>query len=278
MLKPRETIKALINLPGKTIEFDCYCTEEEPWRGPKNGYFTHEPDIVSSLINFIKSGDLCIDAGACIGYHSILMAKLVGENGRVLAFEPDPKCFAMLKDNLALNSVDNVCSIPVALWESNVKAVDFYQVNKRDCATDSEVGYSSFCKYQNADLTKISVETVTLDDVITPEMPAVKFLKIDCEGAEEGILHGAEKLLRRGVDAVVCEFNFNVACNEKAIRKYMASLGYDFFYLFENGHLPECIPTDVTIEPSKEHWHFNGLFSKQSFVLNNWRYCCSAKP
>ena len=276
MLKPRETIRAKVNfINDHCIDFDFYCTE--PWMLEvvrDKGYFTHEPEVMAAIVNFVKPGDLCIDAGANIGYHSLLMAKLVGEHGRILAFEPDPYCFETLKDNLALNNIDDICCpVPFALSDGNAKNVDFYLVKKKDCPGEYETGYSSFCKYTNVDLTKIGVDVVRLDDVMQPEMPPVRFLKIDCEGAEDSILRGAENLLRRGVDAVVCEFNFSILDNNMNIRKYMAALGYDFFYLFDSGHLPECIALEVVIQPSEHKRSFNGLFAKKAFVRKNWRYC-----
>ena len=42
------------------------------------------------LIETIKEGDIVVDIGANIGYFTLLAARLVGENGRVYAFEPEP--------------------------------------------------------------------------------------------------------------------------------------------------------------------------------------------
>lgn len=274
MLKRRETIRAKINFKDHNINFDFYATE--PWMREvvrDHGYFIHEPEVIAPIVNFVKPGDICIDAGANIGYHSLLMARLVGNDGQVLAFEPDPYCFGLLRDNLTLNDVNNIClPLSVALWEGNIKGADFYLVKKKGTAGTHEIGYSSFVKYVNCELTRISVDTVALDDIVHPDAP-VKLIKIDCEGAEEGILLGAEKLLRRGVDAVVCEFNFSIGDNNRKIRQYMAGLGYDFFYLFDSGHLPECVALEVTFEPGEHKRHFNGLFSTKDFVKRNWRYC-----
>lgn len=47
--------------------------------------------------NYIKEGDIVIDVGANIGYFTLLFSKLVGENGKVFAFEPESKNFELLK-------------------------------------------------------------------------------------------------------------------------------------------------------------------------------------
>ena len=61
----------------------------------------HEAAIVRYLDHCLAPGDLVVDGGAHIGYHSLHMARAVGSNGRVLAFEPDPANFALLERNLA---------------------------------------------------------------------------------------------------------------------------------------------------------------------------------
>lgn len=59
----------------------------------------------------IKKGDTVLDLGAHIGYYTLLAAKLVGEKGKVFAFEPEPTNFALLKKNIKINNHQNV--IPV---------------------------------------------------------------------------------------------------------------------------------------------------------------------
>ena len=56
----------------------------------------------------VKEGNNVIDIGANIGYFTLLFAKLVGPNGKVFAFEPDPTNFSILKKNIEENNYDNV--------------------------------------------------------------------------------------------------------------------------------------------------------------------------
>ena len=50
--------------------------------------------------NIIKPGMRVLDLGANIGFYTVLFSKLVGENGKVFAFEPDPKNFKYLEGNI----------------------------------------------------------------------------------------------------------------------------------------------------------------------------------
>ncbi len=260
-----KTIHTEVTLSDRAIGFDLICTESHLLQLRGNN-FIYEPDVMAAIINIVKPGDVCIDAGANLGYHSILMSKMTGKSGQVLAFEPDPTCIDKLRNNLILNDVADICfPAPVALWEGNIKEANFYVMK--------ECGYGSFVKFHNVEQTSVGVETVALDSVINPESH-IRFLKIDCEGAEEGILHGAEGLLKRGVDAVVVEFNFSISRNDRKIRNFMNALGYDLFFLFDNGQFPELILPDTIIQRGEHRFHFNGLFSK-NLNKDNWKTAAS---
>ena len=58
-----------------------------------------EEGLTKMLIEHLNEGMAVIDIGAHIGYFSLLSSELVGEKGRVFAFEPTPSIFAILKEN-----------------------------------------------------------------------------------------------------------------------------------------------------------------------------------
>ncbi|HRB19573.1 MAG TPA: FkbM family methyltransferase [Chitinophagales bacterium] len=47
----------------------------------------------------IRKGDIVLDIGANIGFYTQLLSDLVGENGKVYAFEPDKKNYSYLQQN-----------------------------------------------------------------------------------------------------------------------------------------------------------------------------------
>jgi FkbM family methyltransferase len=65
------------------------------------GYF--EPSTVNAYKRVIRSGDIVLDIGANIGAHTLPMARLVGEAGKVIAFEPTNYAFDKLMQNVLLN-------------------------------------------------------------------------------------------------------------------------------------------------------------------------------
>ena len=63
----------------------------------------YDPETAHVMRTFVEPGDVCIDVGANVGAHVLLLAKLVAPTGRIYAFEPGPPIFERLKTNLALN-------------------------------------------------------------------------------------------------------------------------------------------------------------------------------
>ena len=62
-----------------------------------------EPLQTKIFIKSIKKGNTVFDIGANNGYYTVLASKLVGKNGKVYAFEPDPQSLKLLYKNLKLN-------------------------------------------------------------------------------------------------------------------------------------------------------------------------------
>lgn len=135
----------------------------------------------------LKRGDVVIDCGAHIGFFTVQAAKTVGNEGKVVAIEPEKENLRMLRRNIELNDVQNVIIIEKGLWsESTVK--DFYFG-----VTSSS---PSFILKQLRYLEHTEVEVDTLDNILEEiEVQKVDFLKMDIEGAEVEALKGATKTL-----------------------------------------------------------------------------------
>jgi FkbM family methyltransferase len=60
-----------------------------------------------------------IDAGTCDGEFTLYASRCVGPTGRVLALEPDPESFGLLRETFELNGgvPSNVELLPVGLWK-----------------------------------------------------------------------------------------------------------------------------------------------------------------
>jgi FkbM family methyltransferase len=141
--------------------------------------------LVQLLRRILAPGDVYLDAGASLGLLALVAARCVGPSGRVYAFEPQPRALQRLKESVELNRAENVVVVPKGCWDSAGTASFF------DFA-ESGMDLSSMCRRPDREVaTETIVETVRIDDVVTPP---VKAFKLDVEGAELAALRGAERL------------------------------------------------------------------------------------
>ena len=141
--------------------------------------------IEKFLVSTLKGEDIFVDVGANIGYYTILAAKKVKKQGKVIAIEPIPENVGVLMTNIKLNNLNNVRVMPKAAWNtSNIKiAMYIPSIKERikffGTSSSGKRGYNL-----------VLVETVTLDSVLD-STKKIKVIKIDVEGAEKQVLEGA---------------------------------------------------------------------------------------
>jgi FkbM family methyltransferase len=128
----------------------------------------------------IKPGDLVVEAGANIGAHTVLFARLVGQAGGVLAFEPQPVLFQALCANLALNNIDVARAEKCGLGERphvlHLPIIDYEK--------NGNFGGVSLDRVKDG----ISVPVRQLDVF---NLRRCDFIKIDVEGMERQVIEGA---------------------------------------------------------------------------------------
>ncbi len=138
-------------------------------------------DIVEReiLSQHLKNGDVFLDIGANIGGYSLWASKFIG-NGKVLAFEPQPKVFARLKTNAELNPELNILPMQIAIGaEESEMQLGMNALND---------GEGSLAKTNNSS-EFIMVKVRPLLNVLNDEkVSSVSALKIDVEGFEETVL------------------------------------------------------------------------------------------
>ncbi|MEE9200225.1 MAG: FkbM family methyltransferase, partial [Candidatus Brocadiales bacterium] len=105
----------------------------------------------------IKPGMIVVDVGANIGYYTLIVAKLTGNDGRVYAFEPEPNNYRLLVKNIEMNGYTNITPIQKALSNKHGKTklfADKVNLGQLSFSEDNTVVKAGF----------VDVETTTLDD------------------------------------------------------------------------------------------------------------------
>jgi FkbM family methyltransferase len=183
-------------LVGASFRLDLQ-REKDLWLG------TYEPDLQRKLRQVLAPGMVVYDVGANIGYLTVGIARLVGSNGRVVAFEPLPSNYLRLREAMKLNE-----------FEGRVQAVQ--------AAVGERPGTARFLVHASGGMGKlvgsagrqaqyvdeIEVRVVQLDGFVAKgEGEAPDWIKIDVEGGEAKVLAGAEDLLRRARPGLLLELH-----------------------------------------------------------------------
>jgi FkbM family methyltransferase len=149
------------------------------WYKPTVGSKDYE--FISS---FLKEGDTYIDIGANIGTTLIPAAKCIGKSGKAIAFEPHPKTYSYLRENVDLNKLGDV------------------KIN--NCAVGNSDGYIYFTNKFTDEINQVSstsensikVPIVSLDNYLM-EISNISLLKLDVEGYEKYVLEAAKETLEK---------------------------------------------------------------------------------
>ena len=172
---PTRTALPVLSGPLRGASWIVRSSNASCWLG------TYERETQAALIVELREGDCFVDAGAHVGFFTLLGARLVGGAGRVLAVEPLRRNGEILKRHLQLNRVNNTTVLGLALSDAGGWSM-LGSPGPTSCARLGVAGEQ--------------VETRRLDDVLAEHaVGPVRLVKIDVEGEEARLLAGAERLL-----------------------------------------------------------------------------------
>jgi FkbM family methyltransferase len=187
------------------------------WEGTETTWF----------LRAVKPGDTIVDAGANVGYYTLIASRLVGEKGKVYAFEPEPASFALLQKNVRLNGLTNVVLEQKAL--SNRKGL-----LKLFIADENKGDHRIYQPYGES-RPSVDVEAVRLDEYFNGQNRRVDVVKIDTQGAEGLILEGMTGLLEGRADGPTVFMEFwphglkGMGTDAGALLRTLQSYNYKFY-------------------------------------------------
>lgn len=196
-----------------------------------------DKEMMVSISDKNATGKVIFDVGAFIGADSLVFAKLVGSNGKVIAFEPNHYNFRRIEKNIQKNIdyVNNIKVYPFALSDNNDKT-------KMLLSKEIDNGYSSTSRLEgshstirNSDLPDgfemVEVEVKTLDTFVDEEKILPDMLKVDIEGAEYNFLLGSIDTIRKCHPTFYIEFHSEY-CATKCT-EFLVLEGYSIKVLHE---------------------------------------------
>jgi FkbM family methyltransferase len=171
----------------------------------------------------VRRGDTVIDAGANVGYMTLLTAIAAGPSGRVVAWEPHPELFGVLQQNARSLAASVACAhIDLRNAALGERAGTADLIVPPDIVTNDGLSYVGS---RVADATAIAVPLEKIDDACDGQ--SISVLKLDVEGSEQRVLDGACRLLRGGrILNIVFEDHDGQA---SAVIPKLMSFGYEVF-------------------------------------------------
>jgi FkbM family methyltransferase len=192
-------------------------------------YGQYSESEVRLMRRFLHPGDTAIDVGAYIGDLSIPMSRIVGDAGRVFAFEAHTHNFTILCANLALNNI------------RNVRPINAFVVSPD--TTRSAMNLAGFGGWP--------VDCKSLDAL---ELDALHLLKIDVDGYELEVLKSAEMQIERF--RPVLYFENDRREKSAPLLDYAMRLGYDLYF-----HRAPIFDPENFFGNPVNHWGDTGILS-----------------
>ncbi len=211
------------------------------WRG---GY---EPALEQAILSWGDlRGKVCWDLGAHFGYYSIGLALRTGPTGEVVAFEPNPVSYARLERHRRMNGLTWLRPFEAGCSDAD-GAAEFYTYGNL-ASTTTHLPYEGETPDPSA--RPISIRLLRLDElVLTAQIRAPDFIKIDVEGHGHRALSGAMESIRRNRPIILMGFHSpqEVAGTEALLQP----LGYQFVPT-GCSNPPDRIGADYLLQPHRQ--------------------------
>lgn len=204
-----------------------------------------EPRTLKLYSTIVKEGDTVIDIGANIGSHTLPLARLVGERGKVIAFEPTRYAIGKLKENILLN---NDLKDRISVHQTMLVAGSHEPL-------ESEI-YSSWPLFEHGKelhnehrgqlMDTDGAIAVSLDDTLQRmDLHKIDFIKLDVDGHEYSVLTGSMHTLKENKPVILMElapYLFEEKKDGNDNFKKMISIFHDSEYSFFDADTGKKLP------------------------------------
>ncbi len=148
----------------------------------------------------IRKGDTVVDAGAHLGLFTVKASKIVGDEGKVIAIEPEPENLEILKRNIKLNDLENVIIVNKGIWSSKKHLkINIGHYNR---------SHSFINDHPEKTSQGLILQVDTLDNILKElNIEKVDFIKMDIEGSEIEALSGMEEVFKSKPNMAIAAYH-----------------------------------------------------------------------
>ncbi len=178
------------------------------------GVYEEHTDAV--LRRIVKPGMHVVEIGANAGLFTLLMARRVGPQGSVHAFECDPVLARIARDNLEVNGLGTIGTIDERAVSKAGGRLEFRAALRHRGGGTLVPGLQQIPELNESERETIVVQAVTLDNFAASYDRKIDFLKIDAEGAEADIIRGGQSIFGDPAYPITIMMEFAPAFMRKA--------------------------------------------------------------
>ena len=206
-----------------------------------DGYL--EKWITNVFIDHIKPGMTVLDVGSNVGYYSLLAANIVGEKGKVIAFEANKYLCDIIYSNFSINGYLNFSQVKnVAVYSESTKLL--FTILDKHLGSSSLWMTEDIANTYHDHASVVEVQAEPIDNII-PAGNRVDFIKIDAEGAEMHILAGSQRVINENREiSILMEYHpNNIVMGGISIDDIITkifSYGFSIYKIMNDSTLIEC--------------------------------------
>jgi FkbM family methyltransferase len=192
------------------------------------------PELTAIVERKLEPGMRFVDVGANIGWFSVRASALVGEEGRVVSVEPDPRNVALLRANLWRNRCLNAEVLPIAGW-SSYGHLSLVALPDGGAASEVSVDETPYVDDPRVDVARFADNALVpcgrLEDFIEPP---VDLMKVDAQFTDHHAIRGLERTIRESPElTIMVEFAPQELARRgegpERILGYYESLGFELW-------------------------------------------------
>jgi len=195
-----------------------------------------EPHVRNIIKQLAKPKQKVLIFGGHFGTHAMLFSKIVGPEGKVYVFEPNPETFKQLEANAYFSKTKNIVLYEKAAYSEN-KKLKFIAVLPRENSGGSHLASDEYEEVNPPEtFTEITVQAIRADSIPELSNGGIDILQMDIEGAEPQAVFGAKQIIDNSPNLVVIQ-EWTMRCMAKdavAYLKFWRERGYRFARITNN--------------------------------------------
>ena len=199
---------------------------------------TYEPATSATLNRFVHAGDAVLECGSNCGFHTLNLAKAVGPEGKVFAYEANPELISLLKKNITANGYADVVEVfNQGVWRENTTLRFPIRKHSLGGAGLKRKFLNPYRRWKHSRKIDryVDLEVASLTSLC--QHRDIQLIRMDVEGAEFEAIEGGRDLLGERNITIVMEWIPRTADRKRSIGLYnsLKSLGYWIYRISSNG-------------------------------------------